>query len=198
MTIDRRSGNWTMTNCNTTMGYLCKVSSDKPDTINGKRNGHCPDLNENIDSSLSWIDLHPSLSHCYWPSTERRGGYIHEVMAYSDASFHCRRRNGTLVWIHSSPESKLLTNRLSNDVPDFHAWIGLQTDPNGQVVWEDRSPLDFSNGLSTKHLNSTDLNDDSGLFCATIKYDGTWSWNSCLGSEKHFFVCQTIKIYLAE
>ena len=52
------------------------------------------------------------------------------------------------------------------------------------------------NGLPLDDLsNTTDLNDDSGLLCAYLKPDGSWQWGSCLSAERHYFVCETHKLY---
>ena len=56
--------------------------------------------------------------------------------------------------------------------------------------------MDFLDGLSTDNLaNITNLNDDSGLLCAELKYDNSWQWVSCLSEERHYFVCQIHKLY---
>lgn len=68
--------------------------------------------------------------------------------------------------------------------------------PSGEFVWEDSSPVDFLNGLPIDDLaNMTDLNDDSGLLCAKLMYDNSWQWGSCVSQERHYFVCQTPKLY---
>ena len=56
--------------------------------------------------------------------------------------------------------------------------------------------MNFLNGLPTDNLaNMTNLNDDSGLLCAELKYDSTWQWASCLSQQRLYFVCQTPKLY---
>ena len=142
----KQTGNWIATNCTTLMSYVCKISEVKPPVINGNRSGYCPTIYDNTDRSLNWVNLHKGMPFCYWFSTEKKG--IKEVTglySYSDARFHCQRRNGTLVSIHSTLQMKLIANRLSTKVASFSSWIGLSRNSSGKCIENLKIYIKFQN-----------------------------------------------------
>ena len=126
-------GAWNTVSCNSPYSYMCKVTkSPKPNVHSGATNGFCPKLNGNTDRSLDWVNLHKVLPYCYWFSIDRKSdvgasGY----QSWSDASFHCRRRNGTLVSFHAQDEVNILMTRLKKYDYFYGIWIGLSKNPEG-------------------------------------------------------------------
>lgn len=132
--FNRTGGMWFTTSCNEdTRAYICKASADKPPNFDDiDQNGVCPTLDDNSDPSLAWVNLHKGTPYCFWFSTERKGIVgTTGLMSYSDSAFQCRRRNGTLVSIHSDHVQKLIMNRLSSKITNFITWIGLSRNPSG-------------------------------------------------------------------
>jgi hypothetical protein len=68
----------------------------------------------------------------------------------------------------------------------------------GDLVWEDGSPIDFTNweDNQTFVINQLPVNDDSGEKCVSIKnFDLKWRTTRCTGyTQRNFFVCQTKKV----
>jgi hypothetical protein len=52
-------------------------------------------------------------------------------VSWADASFQCRKRNGTLASIHNNHDLSLLWNKISNSNVYTNTWIGLYKVPNG-------------------------------------------------------------------
>lgn len=133
VSMGRLTGNWLTDQCDNLKPYICKVSQDKPPEDEAARNGYCPTLNDNTDPSLNWVNLHKGTPFCYWFSTERKGlRGTAGLASYSDARFHCQRRNGTLVSIHSPHQMNLITTRLAKTTNGFISWIGLSRNPSGK------------------------------------------------------------------
>lgn len=129
---------WRTVNCSTPFHYICKVTR-APLPVSGPTNGVCPKLNGNTDKSLEWVNLHKGSQYCYWFSTERKGLQGSTgIQSRADASFNCRRRNGTLVSLHSRHDSmiimsRLLTNKYFATNYYYGTWLGLSRDPEGQL-----------------------------------------------------------------
>lgn len=125
----RENGTWRTTMCDTNLAYICKTTTDKLPDMNSDKSGVCPQPANITDKSLLWVDLDRRNSYCYWFSIDRTGSYYAPgYMSWTDASFHCRRRNGTLASIHSVHELMLIKNKLNmtqKSTYHYNTWIGL-------------------------------------------------------------------------
>ena len=129
VSYDKESGVWSTSECDQSMAYICKVTSDSIPQTPNVTNGYCPKLTGINDTSLAWINLHKGTPFCYWFSTERK--LSNGLQSWYDASYHCHRRNGTLVAIHSEHELMILSARLKLQITHFISWIGLYKNPSG-------------------------------------------------------------------
>src|SRR5579883_1653948 len=60
-----------------------------------------------------------------------------------DASEYCRKRNGSLLSIHSKHDLELIKRYIEKARKNI--WIGLKQSESGDFEWEDGSAMDFSN-----------------------------------------------------
>ena len=109
--------------------------------MNNDKSGVCPHLNGVTDPNLFWVDLYKRSRYCYWFSIDLKDFVGNNLMSWSDASFHCHRRNGTLVSIHSPHELMLLRSKLFQPESSYNTWIGLYKDPNGMLSREKQNTL---------------------------------------------------------
>ena len=127
----KSNGTWRTTMCATSLAYICKKSIDPLPQMESDKSGTCPQLDGNYDKSLSWVNLDKRSPFCYWFSVDRKGRMSTGVQTWADASFHCRRRNGSLASIHSTHEIMLMKNYLNRTGTYYNTWIGLSKDPKG-------------------------------------------------------------------
>jgi hypothetical protein len=100
--------------------------------MNSVVNGICPKINTN-NTKLLWIDLDKRSQYCYWFSADYSEDLLRMgLVSWADASFSCKRRNGTLASIHSSHDLMLLSNKITNS--RYNTWIGLHKTPNGLLL----------------------------------------------------------------
>jgi hypothetical protein len=98
--------------------------------MNSVVNGICPKIDA-TSKKLLWLDLDKRSEHCYWFSTDY-DTFGTGLVSWVDASFLCRKRNGTLVSIHNNHDLSLLRSKISCSNYKFaNTWIGLYKAPNG-------------------------------------------------------------------
>jgi hypothetical protein len=128
----KNNGTWRTGDCTAKKAYICKKSVNPLPRMNGVVNGICPKLNTN-NTKLLWIDLDKRSQYCYWFSADYSGGsLLMGLVSWADASFSCKRRNGTLASIHSNHDLLLMSNKITNS--RYNTWIGLYKTPNGLLL----------------------------------------------------------------
>jgi hypothetical protein len=95
--------------------------------MNINMNGSCPKLNT-TDKKLLWTDIDNRSKYCYWFSSDMPND--EGLSSWADASFHCRKRNGTLASIHSYHDLSLMKSKI---IGKHNTWIGLYQSPYGKV-----------------------------------------------------------------
>jgi len=123
---------WRTTDCLANKAYICKITTDQISQTNTEDTGICPKVNS-TDIKQQWVDLDKRSKYCYWFSADLKQNLGQGLMTWSDASFHCRMRNGNLASIHSNHELLLMKSRLNNN--KFNTWIGLFKTQNGQKFY---------------------------------------------------------------
>uniref|UniRef100_A0A8C6A485 Fc epsilon receptor II n=1 Tax=Marmota marmota marmota TaxID=9994 RepID=A0A8C6A485_MARMA len=99
------------------------------------------------------------------------------------ARFTCDDLEGRLVSIHSQEEQDFLTKRANKK----GSWIGLRDlDLEGEFIWMDGSPLDYSNWNLGEPNNG-----DQGEDCVMMLGSGKWNDASCR-SELDAWVCEQL------
>uniref|UniRef100_I3MWG4 Fc epsilon receptor II n=1 Tax=Ictidomys tridecemlineatus TaxID=43179 RepID=I3MWG4_ICTTR len=99
------------------------------------------------------------------------------------ARFTCDDLEGRLVSIHSQEEQDFLTKRANKR----GSWIGLRDlDLEGEFIWMDGSPLDYSNWNLGEPNNG-----DQGEDCVMMLGSGKWNDASCRG-ELDAWVCEQL------
>jgi hypothetical protein len=125
----KQNGTWRTGNCAANKGYICKKSVNPLPQMNSVVNGICPKVNA-TNKKLLWLDLDKRSQYCYWFSIDNNM-YGTGQVSWADASFQCRKRNGTLASIHNNHDLSLLRNKISNSNAYTNTWIGLYKVPNG-------------------------------------------------------------------
>jgi hypothetical protein len=123
----KQNGTWRTGNCTANKGYICKKSINPLPQMNSVVNGICPKVNA-TNKKLLWLDLDKRSQYCYWFSVDNNM-YGTGQVSWADASFQCRKRNGTLASIHNNHDLSLLRNKITNS--RANTWIGLNKQPNG-------------------------------------------------------------------
>ena len=124
----RDNGTWRTTMCDTNFAYICKVTTNELPNLNNDKSGVCPQPPNITDKSLLWVDLDRRNKYCYWFSIDRSGYSSSGLMGWTDASWQCRRRSGTLVSLHSTHELLLMKPKLNTTTSrysSYNTWIGL-------------------------------------------------------------------------
>jgi hypothetical protein len=128
----KNNGTWRTGDCTASKAYICKKSVNPLPQMNSVVNGICPKINTN-NTKLLWIDLDKRSQYCYWFSADYSEDLLRMgLVSWADASFSCKRRNGTLASIHSSHDLMLLSNKITNS--RYNTWIGLHKTPNGLLL----------------------------------------------------------------
>jgi hypothetical protein len=126
----KNNGTWRTGDCSANKAYICKKSINPLPQMNSVVNGFCPKIDA-TSKKLLWLDLDKRSQYCYWFSVDYNmlgAGLV----SWVDASFLCRKRNGTLVSIHNNHDLSLLRNKISYTNYTFaNTWIGLYKAPNG-------------------------------------------------------------------
>lgn len=137
-----------------------------------------------------WIELRVSNgSQCNtcpqnWVSFQRKCYYFGRgSKRWLGARDACRTLQGQLVSIHSQEEQDFLAQRSSK----FGTWIGLRDlDLEGQFVWMDKNPLDYSNWAPGEPNNQEPSED-----CVVMGSSGKWNDVDCL-SRLDSWVCDRL------
>jgi hypothetical protein len=126
----KQNGTWRTGDCTANKAYICKKSVNPLPQMNSVVNGICPKINA-TNKKLLWLDLDKRSQYCHWFSIDYNM-YGRGLVSWADASFQCRKRNGTLASIHNNHDLSLLRNKISNTrYSDTNTWIGLYKVPNG-------------------------------------------------------------------
>jgi hypothetical protein len=126
----KTNGTWRTGDCTAKRAYICKKTVNPLPKMNSVVNGICPKLNTN-NTKLLWLDLDKRSKYCYWFSVDNNM-YGMGLVSWADASFSCKKRNGTLASIHSSHDLLLMSNKITNSTSN--TWIGLHKTPNGLLL----------------------------------------------------------------
>jgi len=124
----KSNGTWKTGDCMANKAFICKTTTEQIPQMNNEETGTCPKFNS-TDSKQQWVDLDKRSKYCYWFSADSTPIY-QGLMTWSDASFQCRNRNGTLASIHSNHDLLLMSGKLNKN--QFNTWIGLTKTQNGQ------------------------------------------------------------------
>jgi len=117
-----------------------------------------------------------------------------EPMTWDEAEQYCQDTFGTsLLSIHSEDEMELVRHSMSTfDAGDFY-WIGLSDRENeGQWVWSDMSPNDYTNwypGEPNDHKHDHNGEDCGMLYANELRTGGTGKWNDVPCSRLYFPLC---------
>lgn len=168
MDVDRK---WKMAECSETHYSLCKKSPLVAPTDPPQLPGNCPEPKK----GESWI---PFMGHCYSFSSVRSN--------WAQASVDCLKLGGAMVSVVDPQESIFIQHNvdlLKDNAPNF--WIGLYKNHDGEWMWIDGSPVDYTNWNSAKHTSScAELNSESGK----------WATNTC--TRYKFYICKMAKVVL--
>ncbi|XP_072020400.1 macrophage mannose receptor 1-like [Amphiura filiformis] len=166
------SGRWDTRTCFNLQGFICKVQVGRqvspvpPDmTI-----GTCP---------AGWTLFGDS---CYYVSLD-------DSSTWTGSQTSCEGLNANLVSIHGADEQSFLTNRAS--ILGENLWIGLHdTMGEGNFVWTDGSPLDFTSWNAGEPNNM-----DNGEDCVHLNgaYQNAGTWNDLPCDRQHRFICKKPK-----
>ncbi|KAK2494537.1 hypothetical protein MC885_004507 [Smutsia gigantea] len=119
-----------------------------------------------------------------WVSFQRKCYYFGEgAKKWIHARFACEKLQGRLVSIHSREEQAFLTKHASRK----GSWIGLRDlDIEGEFIWMDQKPLDYSNWRPGEPNNQA-LGED----CVMMQSSGQWNDAFC-GSQLDSWVCDRL------
>ncbi|XP_058394022.1 low affinity immunoglobulin epsilon Fc receptor [Diceros bicornis minor] len=137
-----------------------------------------------------WIELRTSNgSTCntcpeQWVSFQKKCYYFGEgPKKWIEARFACSKLQGRLVSIHSQEEQDFLTKRANKK----GSWIGLRDlNIEGEFVWMDENPLDYSNWQPGEPNN-----EGEGEDCVMMQGSGRWNDAFCL-SRLDGWVCDRL------
>ncbi|XP_004614832.2 low affinity immunoglobulin epsilon Fc receptor [Sorex araneus] len=138
-----------------------------------------------------WIELRVANgSQCnrcpeHWVNFRRKCYYFGQgsTKKWLQARNECRALQGQLVSIHSQEEQDFLTPHGSK----FGTWIGLRDlDLEGQFVWMDENPLDYSN-WGPGEPNNQEPSED----CVVMGHSGMWNDVDCT-SRLDSWVCERL------
>jgi hypothetical protein len=130
----KSNGTWHTAHCLEKRSFICKTTLNTLPKMNINMNGSCPKLNT-TDKKLLWTDIDNRSKYCYWFSSDMPND--EGLSSWADASFHCRKRNGTLASIHSYHDLSLIKSKI---IGKHNVWIGLYQSPYGKnykphIVW---------------------------------------------------------------
>ncbi|XP_048867158.1 macrophage mannose receptor 1-like isoform X3 [Brienomyrus brachyistius] len=161
-------GKWKTDHCNGTYHPVCKTWSGTIPTHPPQIPGRCPDL--------EWI---PFRGHCYKIESSSGGSWAY-------AATECRKLGASLVTITDPVENNFLYSNVEPiRRPNWQYWIGLYLNYQGQWVWFDDSPVDYTNWEDA--FVATDR------ICAFLNpFTSKWGMSSCLGNE--YYICKVDKV----
>ncbi|KAF5929388.1 hypothetical protein HPG69_013684 [Diceros bicornis minor] len=119
-----------------------------------------------------------------WVSFQKKCYYFGEgPKKWIEARFACSKLQGRLVSIHSQEEQDFLTKRANKK----GSWIGLRDlNIEGEFVWMDENPLDYSNWQPGEPNN-----EGEGEDCVMMQGSGRWNDAFCL-SRLDGWVCDRL------
>ncbi|XP_063063355.1 macrophage mannose receptor 1 isoform X2 [Engraulis encrasicolus] len=164
-------GHWKTTTCNNTYYSLCKRSTDVPPTEPPQLPGNCPEPKRR----KTWL---PFRGHCYTFMTSSIENWAH-------ATVECMRMDASLVSIEDPMEAAFIQERLEMLQDGSRSfWIGLHRSHEGEWMWIDKAPVDYTNWMSRT----------SGYGeCVSIKSDTSeWERTSC--SRSRPYICKRPKV----
>ncbi|XP_058513860.1 low affinity immunoglobulin epsilon Fc receptor [Ochotona princeps] len=166
------------------------LSNFKSQSLNEKRTAS--DLLKQLQEEVVklWMKIHvaegSSCNTCpeNWISFQYKCYYFGEgSKQWVQARFACDHLQGRLVSIHSREEQDFLTERVSMR----GSWIGLRDlDREGEFIWMDGSPLDYSNWSPGEPNNG-----GQGEDCVMMLGSGHWNDAFCR-SRLDAWVCERL------
>ncbi|KAG8519254.1 Low affinity immunoglobulin epsilon Fc receptor [Galemys pyrenaicus] len=119
-----------------------------------------------------------------WVNFQRKCYYFGEgAKKWIQARYACHSLQGQLVSVHSQEEQDFLTKHANRK----GSWIGLQDlDIEGEFVWMDGSPLDYSNWRQGEPNN-----DGQGEDCVVMEGSGQWNDAFCY-TPRDSWVCDRL------
>ncbi|XP_040846310.1 low affinity immunoglobulin epsilon Fc receptor isoform X4 [Ochotona curzoniae] len=166
------------------------LSNFKSQSLNEKRTAS--DLLKQLQEEVAklWMKMHvadgSSCNTCpeNWISFQHKCYYFgEESKQWVQARFACDHLQGRLVSIHSQEEQDFLTQRVSMR----GSWIGLRDlDREGEFIWMDGRPLDYSNWSPGEPNNG-----GQGEDCVMMLGSGHWNDAFCR-SRLDAWVCERL------
>ncbi|KAL2085100.1 hypothetical protein ACEWY4_018420 [Coilia grayii] len=165
-------GTWKTATCNNTYYSLCKRSTDVAPTDPPQLPGNCPEPKRR----RTWL---PFRGHCYAFVTSSSENWAH-------ATVECMRMEASLVSIEDGLEAAFIQEKLDflqDGTKSF--WVGLHRSHEGQWMWIDRSPMDYTSWDAKMKQGYGD--------CVSIKSDSAqWERTSC--SRYKPYICKKPKV----
>eukprot|EP00057_Strongylocentrotus_purpuratus_P027654 XP_011682128.1 PREDICTED: macrophage mannose receptor 1 isoform X1 [Strongylocentrotus purpuratus] len=165
------TGGWDDTNCQGLFKPLCKYSTITTPTVHPEMPGYCPE---------EWTPYHDGCYKVYAAQTDRK--------SWPEALFQCSQLNGTLASIHTRQELELIRTLMIDGSVDI--WTGLRRETAGGFVWEDETPVDYTNWNNGEPTYAT----QPGYEDCVEMYLSTGKWNDvdCLNNQG--YVCEQPKL----
>ncbi|XP_008053830.1 low affinity immunoglobulin epsilon Fc receptor [Carlito syrichta] len=171
-------------------GLQADLNTLKSQNLNERR--RTSDFLEGLEEEVAklWMELRVSggsvCNTCpgNWVNFQRKCYYFGEgAKQWIQARYACSDVGGRLVSIHSPEEQDFLTKHASKK----GSWIGLRDlDVEGEFIWMDGSPVDYSNWLPGEPNNH-----GQGEDCVMMQGSGHWNDILCR-SKLDAWVCDRL------